>query len=290
MVRADVEVNGRLTTLPAATIIREFDSRARIDWTITQGYYRDTNSIAGLVKDARLRLWPRARRNIRGRRCLSPATAMVCRCHADGQRTRDVDGGEPLVESSRTTIAAWTLVVPRAWRRSGTATDGMAVARGLDILDGNEAFRVLLEAPERRRRRFDSRGWSYRYSHLQASIPVSGPAGKFGKGQTIGLLGKEAGSGGWWDPHFEMKSLQPSGTWGPEAGYALTWEAYLCEHGAEADRCVSAASLPGLAKRPYWMPPAPGARPEIARRVEVDRRHFGSRLEANGSTLSRFLQ
>jgi hypothetical protein len=48
-------------------------------------------------------------------------------------------------------------------------------------------------------------------------------------GQRIGVLGKEGGSGGWSHLHFEIKSVQPSGQWGTEDGYAFLWQSYRAE-------------------------------------------------------------
>ena len=46
------------------------------------------------------------------------------------------------------------------------------------------------------------------------------------KGQHLGLLGKEGGSGGWTHLHFEIKSQQPSGRWGTQDAYAFLWQGY----------------------------------------------------------------
>jgi hypothetical protein len=46
------------------------------------------------------------------------------------------------------------------------------------------------------------------------------------QGESIGVLGKKGASGGWSHLHFEIKSKQPSGKWGTQAGYAFIWEAY----------------------------------------------------------------
>ena len=46
------------------------------------------------------------------------------------------------------------------------------------------------------------------------------------QGTEIGLLGNKGASGGWSHLHFEIKSRQPSGKWGTQAGYAFLWEAY----------------------------------------------------------------
>ena len=62
-------------------------------------------------------------------------------------------------------------------------------------------------------------------------------------GQTLGLLGKEGGSGGWSHLHFDISGRQPSGKWGIIDGYAFLWEAYLREHKPQAARRRPAAPL-----------------------------------------------
>lgn len=70
------------------------------------------------------------------------------------------------------------------------------------------------------------RGWYYRYSHLSAINTPIRPGEMVRAGQRIGTVGKEGGSGGWSHLHFEIKSLQPSGKWGTQDGYAFLWQAY----------------------------------------------------------------
>ena len=74
----------------------------------------------------------------------------------------------------------------------------------------------------------DSRGWYYRYSHLKRIDVRLGQVVR--RGQQLGLLGKEGGSGGWSHLHFEIRARQPSGKWGIEEGYVYLWESYLREH------------------------------------------------------------
>ena len=76
----------------------------------------------------------------------------------------------------------------------------------------------------------DRRGWYYRYSHLSAiNTPVQLGA-EVHIGQRIGTVGKEGNSGGWSHLHFEIKSLQPSGQWGTQDGYAFLWQANRQQH------------------------------------------------------------
>ena len=73
----------------------------------------------------------------------------------------------------------------------------------------------------------DERGWYYRYSHLHSFESGLRLGQVVNKGDRLGLLGKEGGSGGWSHLHFEIKSRQPSGRWGTQDGYAFIWQACI---------------------------------------------------------------
>jgi hypothetical protein len=77
----------------------------------------------------------------------------------------------------------------------------------------------------------DGRGWYYRYSHLQSIDHAVTVGARIRRGQKIGVLGKEGGSGGWAHLHFEIVAKQPSGKWGIEEGFAYLLEAYRREQG-----------------------------------------------------------
>jgi hypothetical protein len=226
-----VEVNGRPTTLTCGNYHLPVSiAGAQIDCTITKGYYRDTNSDRwGLVKDARLRLWPA------GSPYIAPETfvyPLKQRWFASATQMANepvyVDGGEPVGRKRTYYHSGLDFGGAEGLAEVVSATDGMVVARGLDILDGYEGTPVYRLKPRSDVVYvFDIRGWSYRYSHLHSIDPGVRLGQKIQKGQTIGLLGKEGGSGGWAHLHFEIKSLQPSGKWGTQAGYAFIWEAYL---------------------------------------------------------------
>ncbi len=74
----------------------------------------------------------------------------------------------------------------------------------------------------------DDRGWYHATVHLKRIDVHAGQAVTMG--QVIGILGKEGGAGGWSHLHYEIRSVQPSGKWGSEAGYAFIWEAYRREY------------------------------------------------------------
>ena len=76
----------------------------------------------------------------------------------------------------------------------------------------------------------DSRGWLCRYSHFYSINPGIKPGFRVRKGEKLGLLGKEGGSGGWSHFHFGINSRQPSGKFGAEDGYAFYWQSYFTGH------------------------------------------------------------
>jgi murein DD-endopeptidase MepM/ murein hydrolase activator NlpD len=117
------------------------------------------------------------------------------------------------------------------------ATDGLVVSSGLEVLEGHKEG-----TPVRPRYDvvyvLDARGWYYRYSHMQSIEERIVPGRIIERGERIGVLGKEGASGGWSHLHFEIKSRQPSGKWGTQAGYAFIREAYLNEHAPEIIACA----------------------------------------------------
>ncbi len=230
-VKVQVEVDGETVELSSGNYnLPVAAGRYRIDCPVTFGYYELTDEDRwGLEKDARLRLWPGGSAMLPEGTFVYPvrqkwfasATQMANEpVHVDageqpGPRKiyyhsgLDFGGAEGLVE-----------VV--------SATDGLVVCRGEDVLEGHDSEPV--------KPRYDvvyvldERGWYYRYSHLY-EIDKSIEHGKRIKmGEPIGLLGKEGGSGGWSHLHFEIISKQPSGKWGTEEGYGFIWEAYIREY------------------------------------------------------------
>ena len=116
------------------------------------------------------------------------------------------------------------------------ATDGLVVTLGDDYLP---EFHRSNDTPEAMRERYDvvhvldERGWFYRYSHFHSIDDGVLLGDRVKKGQRLGLIGKEGGSGGWTHLHLEIYSRVPNGAWGTEDGYAFLWQAYLAEHKPE---------------------------------------------------------
>jgi murein DD-endopeptidase MepM/ murein hydrolase activator NlpD len=230
-----VEVNGKTVSLISSTyhLPTTIDS-VQIDCPVTKGYVQNSSpaNAWGLVKDARLRLWPADSPWIRPGTFVYPVkqkwfasdTQManvpcyVNACDIPGRKNiyyhygLDFGGSEGMVE-----VVA--------------ATDGLVVSVADHVLEGHK------DTPVSPRYDvvyiLDDRGWYYRYSHLAMIATPVIPGKRVRMGQPIGLVGKEGGSGGWSHLHFDINSRQPSGKWGTQNGYAFIWQAYQQQYGPD---------------------------------------------------------
>lgn len=229
--RARVEVNGRQATLVSANYTLPVTvGGVRIDCPITRSWYASTNADRwGLGKDARLRLWP-------GRGPLLKAGTFVYPVRQRWFASDTQMANEPVF------VDAGERGRKKIYYHSGLdfggaegMVDVLAAADGLVVSAAGETLPDYKEhgpvGP-----RYDvvyvleARGWFHRYSHLKEIDKAVRPGARVAMGQTIGLLGKEGGSGGWSHLHFEIKTLQPSGQWGTEEAYAYVWEAYADQY------------------------------------------------------------
>lgn len=223
-----VKVNGQIVNLVSSAYnLPVTVGDVQIDCPIMKGYLQNSSksNAWGLVKDARIRLWPAGSPWVRPGTFLYPAgekwfasdTQMAnVPCYVDGGELPsnkniyyhyglDFGGSEGLVEAF-------------------CATDGLVVSAAGQVLDGykdtpvSPRYDVVYI--------MDGRGWFYRYSHLSMIATPVFPGQRVTMGQRIGLLGKEGGSGGWSHLHFDISSRQPSGLWGTQNGYAFIWQVY----------------------------------------------------------------
>ncbi|MCA9020866.1 MAG: peptidoglycan DD-metalloendopeptidase family protein [Planctomycetaceae bacterium] len=220
-----VEVDGEPIKLESGMYnLPQTIGKVQIDCSITGGYNSNgTPSFWGLDKDARLRFWPKGSPLIKPGSFIYPVEQrwFATRTWYDNE---PVDGGHE--------------ILPKIYYHSGldiggaekltrviAATDGIVVSAGDQVLDAHKKDTPV--AP-----RYDvvylldARGWYYRYSHLHQINDRIKPGRIIKQGEEIGILGKKGASGGWSHLHFEIKSRQPSGKWGTQAGYAFIWEAY----------------------------------------------------------------
>jgi murein DD-endopeptidase MepM/ murein hydrolase activator NlpD len=229
--RVKVAVEGKTITLSSGNYhLPQRIAGVCIDCPITRGYLSNTNAdVWGLEKEARLRLWPADSPLLRPGSFVYPARQ---RWFASATQMANepvfVDGGE--TPAVRKIYYHYGLDIggAEALVEVVAATDGLVVSSGKSLLDGYE------KTPAKPRYDvvylLDEQGWYYRYSHLHHIDPAIKLGAKVKKGQKLGLLGKEGGSGGWSHLHFDITSRQPSGKWGIQEGYAFLWEAYQNEH------------------------------------------------------------
>jgi len=227
-----VEVNGQQGKLVSATYhLPRVIGNVQIDCSITKGYNENGSpSFWGLDKDARLRLWPAGSPLVKPETFAYPAKQKWFA--TDTQMANDpvyVDGGERAGKRNIYYHSGLDIGGSEGLVEVVAATDGLVVSIGEVVLDGHKQ-----DTPVSPRYDvvylLDGRGWYYRYSHLKEIDKTIVPGRIVSRGDRIGLLGKEGGSGGWSHLHFEIKSRQPSHKWGTQEGYALLWEAYRREY------------------------------------------------------------
>jgi murein DD-endopeptidase MepM/ murein hydrolase activator NlpD len=227
--RVTVEVNGQAVVLPSGNYhLPTSAAGVQLDCPITRGYNQDSRTDAwGLVKDARIRVWPA------GSPWIPPGTFKYParqRWFASGTQMGNepvyVDGGD--VPGPRKIYYHYGLDIGG----SEGLVDVVAATEGLVVSSGKEVMpEHAKDTPVQPRYDvvylLDPRGWYYRYSHLKTIDVKLGQQLRIG--EKIGLLGKEGGSGGWSHLHFDITRRQPSGKWGIEEGYAFLWQTYLEE-------------------------------------------------------------
>jgi hypothetical protein len=232
--RVKIHVNDQPITLDAGQYhLPQPVAGVQVDCPITGGYRANTTvDHWGLVKAARLRLWPG------GSPWIEPGTFVypihqrwfASLTHMANEPVF-VDGGEKPDAKKIYYHSGLDIGGAEGLAEVVAATDGRVVSSGTERLPGYDDSPV---AP-----RYDvvylldDRGWYYRYSHFQTIDPAIKPGATAARGQRLGLLGKEGGSGGWSHLHFEIVARQPSGKWGTEEGYAFLWQANLRENHPE---------------------------------------------------------
>jgi len=226
--RVKVEVNGQSLVLTSATYHLPVKfAGIQIDCPITKGYITNSSegNAWGLLKDARVRLWPARSPWLEPGTFVYPLRQRWFASHTQmANEPTFVDGGE--APDNKRIYYHYGL-------DSGGAegmVDVLATSAGRVISSGKELLPGYDDSPAKPRYDvvylLDDRGWYHRYSHLQSVDPAVRPGAQVGLGQKVGVLGKEGGSGGWSHLHYDITSRQPSGLWGIQEGYAFLWEAY----------------------------------------------------------------
>jgi murein DD-endopeptidase MepM/ murein hydrolase activator NlpD len=232
-----VEIDGTAATVASGNYhLPVTAGGVQIDCPVIKGYYPNHDPFEdswGLVKDARVRVWPK------DAPWLEPGTfvyPLKQRWFAGptqiGNEPSYVDGGDnPPARRPIYYHAGNDLGGCEGMAEVLSACDGVVASAG------GKAMAEYADAPFYKPRGdydyvyvVDARGWFYRYAHLHSIDPAIRPGGRVKAGQKIGVLGKEGSSGGWAHLHFDIKAKQPSGQWGVQDAYPFLWEAYRREY------------------------------------------------------------
>jgi murein DD-endopeptidase MepM/ murein hydrolase activator NlpD len=232
----EVEVDGEVTNLISGTYHLPVTLGAvQIDCPITKGYLEKAQggNPWGLLKDARLRIWPAHSPWIAPNTFVYPAKQRWFASYTQMANEHVyVDGGDLPAKKEIYYHFGLDMGGSEGLVDVVSATEGTVTSSGTDVLAGQAP-----DAPAEPRYDnvyiLDARGWYCRYSHLKFIDAAIRPGAHVAMGQKIGVLGKEGGSGGWSHLHFDIWSRQPSGLWGIEEGYAFLWQAYDGEHPRE---------------------------------------------------------
>jgi len=227
--RADVEINGSRGTLSCGNYHLPVTLGGfQVDCTVTKAYYQNTNRDHwGLVKDARLRLWPAGSP-------FMPPGAMTYPVRQRWFASRTQMGNEPTYVDEGEKISSAKIYYHAGLDIGGAeglvdviaATKGLVVGLGTTVIAKEKDNAVIDRTFNDTIWVLDERGCYHRYTHLFSYDPAVKLGGRVVMGQKIGTLGKEGGSGGWSHLHYEILSRQASGKFGTQEGYAFLWEAY----------------------------------------------------------------
>jgi murein DD-endopeptidase MepM/ murein hydrolase activator NlpD len=230
--RVQIEADGQKVTLNSGNYeLPRTLGALQVDCPVVSGYLQNTNEDHwGLLKAARLRLWPA------GSPWIEPAT-FICPVRQRwfssltqmANEPTYVDGGDDPSDKSVYYHAGLDMGGAEGMVDIVAATSGLIVSVGNRWLPDHDPKQTPVRPRYDVVYLLDDRGWYYRYSHMQTIDPAIKPGVTVKMGQKIGVLGKEGGSGGWSHQHFEIKSRQPSGKWGTQEGYAFLWQAVLDE-------------------------------------------------------------
>ncbi|HEU0123288.1 MAG TPA: PKD domain-containing protein [Bryobacteraceae bacterium] len=205
--------------------------RVQADCPITAAYMKNSNiDHWGLRAAARIRLWPAGSPWMTPNEFGYPLKQrwFLTQTQMSNEPTH-ADRGEQRTRKQIYYHAGLDIGGAEAAAQVVAATDGVVVSLGKEVMPEHKTGTPVEPRYDVIYIR-DSRGWYYRYSHLHSFEPAIELGADVKRGDPLGLLGKEGGSGGWSHLHFEIKSKQPSGAWGTQEGYAFLWEAYLRDY------------------------------------------------------------
>jgi murein DD-endopeptidase MepM/ murein hydrolase activator NlpD len=227
--RAEVEINGSHGTLSCGNYRLPVSvGGVQVDCTVVKAYYQNTDHDHwGLIKDARLRLWPAGSPFMPPGSMLYPVRQRWFASRTQmGNEPTYVDEGERITSDKIYYHAGLDIGGAEGLVDVIATTDGLVVGLGTAVIDKEKDNAALDKEFNETIWVLDERGWYHRYTHLYSFDPAVKLGGRVVMGQKIGTLGKEGDSGGWSHLHYEIISRQPSGKLGTQEGYAFLWEAY----------------------------------------------------------------
>ncbi len=231
-VRVTVEVNGEKAILGSGNYNLPVEvAGVKIDCPVVKQYYSNTNQDRwGLSKDARFRLWPAGSPLMETGTFVYPVRQRwFASMTQSGNEPPYVDWGENPESKDIYYHSGHDFGGAEGMDEIVSAMDGLVISAHGDTLDGYTDFPGDIR-PDVVWVRSDL-GWFIRYSHLDSTDPGIQVGSRVEKGQTIGLMGKQGGSGGWVHLHFELKTRETeSGAWGTEEAYAYIREAYVNQY------------------------------------------------------------
>jgi len=226
--RAEVAINGSRATLSCGNYrLPVTVGGVQADCTVTKAYYQNTDRDHwGLIKDARLRLWPAGSPFMPPGSMLYPVRQRWFASRTQmGNEPTYVDEGERITTAKIYYHAGLDIGGAEGLTDVIAATDGLVVDIGPAVME-KEKDNPALDREFNTVWVLDERGWYHRYTHLYSVDPSIKLGERVVMGQKVGKLGKEGGSGGWAHLHYEIVSRQASGKYGTQEGYAFLWEAY----------------------------------------------------------------
>lgn len=228
-VNVTVEVNGEKAILHSGNYNLPVEvGGVQVDCPVVKAYYdNSTEDHWGLTHDARFRIWPAGSPYMKPGTFLYPVKqAWFAGMTQLGNEPTYVDWGENLSSKNIYYHAGHDFGGAEGMDEIVSAMDGLVIAALGDTLEGYHDIPGDVR-PDVVWVRSDL-GWFIRYSHLDSTDPGIRVGTRVKKGQAIGLMGKQGGSGGWVHLHFELKTRETaSGTWGTEEAYPYIWEAYV---------------------------------------------------------------
>ncbi len=232
----DVEINGARTTLACGNYnLPVAAGGVQADCAVTRAYYSNARSDQwGLVKQARIRVWPAGSPWMPPGSFVYPARQLWFATNTQmANEPTFVDDGITFTNTQVYYHGALDIGGAEGMVDVLAATEGEVVSLGRQTLPEYRQGDWPVESRHDHLYVRDSRGWLHCYVHLISFDPSVRLGERVRMGQKIGTLGKEGSSGGWAHLHYEILGRQPSGKWGMIEGYAFLWEAWQREQRPE---------------------------------------------------------